>query len=69
MATKRKRKVMKRTVAEPEVTITVLRGVEGYAIYVNNYRVAGRKPWGGGDVLYHVWVSKKDMATALKRIV
>lgn len=30
------------------IQVEVIRGVEGFALYVANTRVAGPKPWGGG---------------------
>lgn len=35
-------------VPEATVKILVLSGPEGPSLYVNDYRVAGNKPWGGG---------------------
>lgn len=34
------------------VKITFVQGVEGKSCYINDYRVCGPKPWGGGKVLY-----------------
>lgn len=34
--------------------VQVIRGPEGVALYVDSYRVAGPKPWAGGDVI-HAW--------------
>lgn len=36
------------------ITIEVVRGPEGPCLLVNEYRVAGPKPWGGGTVT-HEW--------------
>src|SRR4051812_18174618 len=33
------------------VNIKVVRGVEGVAVYINDTRVAGSKPWSGGTIL------------------
>lgn len=30
------------------VKITLIKGVEGYAVYLDANRIAGPKPWGGG---------------------
>lgn len=39
-----------------KVTFEVVRGVEGPSLYVGNddggYRLAGPKPWGGGQVIH-----------------
>jgi len=32
--------------------VAVIQGREGLSVYINDYRVAGSKPWGGGTVLY-----------------
>lgn len=40
------------------VTITVVNGVEGPSVYINDLRVAGPKPWGGGPVVYE-WTGVK----------
>ena len=48
------------------ITIVFCEGVEGPSIYINDYRVCGRKPWGGGKVT-HTWKATiKDLKTALK---
>lgn len=36
---------------KPELIIEVINGVAGWALSVNDCRVAGPKPWGGGTVL------------------
>lgn len=38
------------TVEKP-VRIDIVRGVEGPAIYLNNFRIDGPKPWGGGKII------------------
>jgi hypothetical protein len=43
----------------PAVQIEVVKGVEGHALYINDYRVAGPKPWGGGQTV-HKWKVKGD---------
>lgn len=37
------------------VTVELISGVEGLAVYVNNYRITGPKPWGGGNVV-KAWI-------------
>jgi hypothetical protein len=49
------------------IKVTIVRGVEGNAVYINDYRIAGPKPWGGGPIAYEWLVSQTDMAMALKR--
>ena len=34
-----------------EVRIDIIKGVEGLAIYINDYRICGPKPWGGGEMV------------------
>jgi len=47
--------------------IEIVQGVEGQCLVVNDYRVAGPKPWGGGTVI-KTWVrEKKDFKEALKK--
>ncbi len=36
-------------------------GVEGKSVYLNDYRIAGPKPWGGGKVLQAWKVSADDI--------
>ena len=45
--------------------VVFVRGVEGPSIYINDYRICGNKPWGGGDVI-HTWTATaKDILTAI----
>jgi hypothetical protein len=47
-------------------TFTLLRGVCGLALYLNDRRIAGEKPWGGGKVVQE-WVTDPErVATALR---
>ena len=48
------------------VEIEVCKGVEGPSVYINNYRVAGNKPWGGGRTLHSFKAKKSDIFDALK---
>jgi hypothetical protein len=36
------------------VSILVVNGVEGPSVYINDYRVAGPKPWGGGSAVVQI---------------
>lgn len=47
------------------VNIVVIRGVEGPSLYINNFRVAGNKPWGGGDVIAEWNVADDDLRNDL----
>ena len=66
MAAKRKAKP-RRELIETLVPVTVIAGVEGASLYINDYRVAGRKPWGGGEVKYLWQVPLEDIRTAITR--
>lgn len=48
-----------------KVTIEIVNGCEGKCIYINDYRVAGSKPWGGGRVETSWTVDKKEILKAL----
>ena len=50
---------------EEKATITVISGVEGYSIYINNYRIAGNKPWGGGKVICEFKIDKQNILERL----
>lgn len=58
-----------------KVKVELVNGCEGKSIYVNDYRVAGSKPWGGGSTETTWVVDKKrvikalDRALGLKRII
>ena len=49
-----------------KIRIDCVRGEAGDALYINEYRVAGVKPWGGGRVLMSWMVDKKEIMTALE---
>lgn len=36
---------------EEKVNVTIVSGVEGKSIYINDYRICGNKPWGGGTII------------------
>jgi hypothetical protein len=44
----------------------VVKGEGGLSLYVNDVRVAGPKPWGGGVSLAYWSVDPKDIRDALK---
>ena len=48
------------------VEIAVCNGVEGPSVYINDYRVAGNKPWGGGKTIYSFKAEKLNIFHALK---
>lgn len=43
-------------------------GVEGNSIYLNDYRIAGPKPWGGGKVLKKWTVTRADIFRAIEEV-
>jgi len=52
-----------------EIEISIVNGVEGKCLYINHYRVAGSKPWGGGTVLQNWTVTLKDILDALTEFI
>lgn len=48
--------------------IEVIVGTEGKALYINDYRVAGPKPWAGGTTIVSFDVSQKELGCALEGI-
>ncbi len=42
-----------------ELELVLIEGPEGMAVCLNNYRIAGPKPWGGGK-LCKAWCVKID---------
>jgi len=48
------------------VTIEIVSGVEGASVYMNDYRIAGNKPWGGGRVTASFTAGRADICRALK---
>lgn len=49
------------------VTLEICSGREGPSAYVNDYRCAGPKPWGGGRIMHTFRLSLADLATAVGR--
>lgn len=47
------------------IDVLILAGVEGPSIYLDDYRIAGNKPWGGGEVLYEWKADLTDILRAL----
>lgn len=50
-----------------KVNVLLLQGIEGKALYVNDYRVAGPKPWGGGTTITEFNVDRSALAKAMER--
>lgn len=51
---------------EDKVIIEIINGVEGQCVAINDYRVAGPKPWGGGKVSKKFTSDMSNMRRALK---
>lgn len=49
------------------LSLTLVEGVEGPSVYLNDRRIAGPKPWGGGQVAREWKVSSEDVYSALER--
>lgn len=49
-----------------KVKVEVVDGVEGKSLYINDHRVCGPKPWGGGEAIEHFDVDKEKLEQALK---
>lgn len=47
------------------VNVHVVSGVEGVSLSINDCRVTGPKPWGGGRIIHSFKVSKTDLYRAL----
>jgi len=50
---------------DDKVVVEVISGVEGPCLAINDYRVAGSKPWSGGQVVHRFEVERGDIADAL----
>ena len=48
------------------VEVLVVSGVSGTSIYLDGTRIAGEKPWGGGDVVYFQHAALDDILHALR---
>ena len=54
--------------ATPETyKLTLCDGAEGQSIYLDDHRIAGPKPWGGGTVVKTWIVRAKDLKLAIER--
>ena len=48
-----------------EITIELVNGVEGNSIYLNDTRICGSKPWGGGSLIKQWTTSVRELENAL----
>ena len=51
--------------SDKTVKVEIIKDVEGRSVYIDDYRVAGSKPWGGGTVIDSFETSIKDFLRAL----
>ncbi len=47
------------------VKVLFIKGIEGACLVVNDNRVAGPKPWGGGQTIHDFEVDKAELLRAL----
>jgi hypothetical protein len=60
---------MKKPMPDMEIVqIEVVSGVEGPSLYLDQYRFAGNKPWGGGKIIHSWKVTAKDLRESLRHI-
>ena len=48
-----------------KLKIEVVSGVEGKSVYLDDFRIAGNKPWGGGDVVSKFSTTAEDVLLAI----
>lgn len=48
-----------------DILIEVVKGVEGHCLYINGNRVAGPKPWGGGQVILKWKTTQEKILNAI----
>lgn len=49
-------------------SLVYCRGVEGNSVYLNDYRIAGPKPWGGGEIIKEWSVRIEDILNAIPHL-
>lgn len=50
---------------EDKVKVEIVSGVAGYSVYINDTRVAGPKPWGGGTCVKQWLVDRNSVSQAI----
>ena len=50
-------------------SVLYMEGVEGPSIYINDHRIAGPKPWGGGTILKEWKTTADDLRRAVPELV
>lgn len=53
---------------EKDLELILCDGVEGQCVYLNDHRIAGPKPWGGGQVIGRWTVRLKDLKDAINNV-
>jgi hypothetical protein len=48
-----------------DIEVIHVSGVEGPSLYINNYRVSGPKPWGGGTTVREWKTTLRDILIAI----
>lgn len=51
---------------DKKVKLTLVQGVAGLSLYLNDHRIAGEKPWGGGEVIKEWFVPEDEILDQLK---
>ncbi len=50
-----------------KLKVEVVRGVHGHmAVYLGDHRIAGSKPWGGGEVIHSFNTTADEIKKALE---
>lgn len=52
---------------EKTISVQLVDGVCGKSLYINEHRVHGEKPWGGGKIVFYAEVSIKELQRALEK--
>ncbi len=47
------------------IELVICSGVQGPSVYLNDHRIAGNKPWGGGQITSRFKTTIKDLEDAL----
>jgi|GEM_PF-5671004 hypothetical protein len=51
---------------KPVATIEVIQGAEGLCVTINDRRIAGPKPWGGGKVIWSWKTTVREINEAIR---
>jgi len=50
-----------------KIKVTIVRGIGGLTVLLNDYRICGPKPWGGGTLVNEWEVDKTEIDIGLQR--